>query len=171
MSWVSHIFASLTNPGDIPIDVIAPAKSTLKEICKKCEKLHWKPYRAHHCKECRHCTFKMDHHCPWINNCVGYWNYKSFNLFTFYICLGSLYSVIIHIYCFVLLLRDSETKHQANNPHYTLCLIFGVVCFFEGLLFTMFCFEMTRENFKMFWNNQTYIEDLQDKIGKTVSFM
>lgn len=85
----------------------------------------------------------MDHHCPWVNNCVGIRNYKSFNLFTFYVCSGSLYSVILHIYCFVLLIQDSETKHKSNNPHYTMCLIFAVVTFFEAILFAMFCFEMT----------------------------
>ena len=38
--------------------------------CHKC--LLVKPKRAHHCKICDQCILKMDHHCPWLMNCVGF---------------------------------------------------------------------------------------------------
>merc|ERR1719463_21192 len=54
--------------------------------CKWCAK--YKPDRCHHCRVCRTCILKMDHHCPWIYNCVGFKNHKYFFLLLFYSVLA-----------------------------------------------------------------------------------
>ncbi|XP_068991350.1 palmitoyltransferase ZDHHC15B isoform X3 [Neodiprion pinetum] len=54
-------------------------------FCEKCQLI--KPDRAHHCSICGTCVLKMDHHCPWVNNCVGFHNYKFFMLFLAYALL------------------------------------------------------------------------------------
>jgi len=54
-------------------------------VCKRCMII--KPDRAHHCSTCKQCVMKMDHHCPWVANCVGHHNYKFFCLFLNYLSL------------------------------------------------------------------------------------
>jgi len=53
--------------------------------CKWC--LKYKPDRCHHCRICNLCVLKMDHHCPWVYNCIGWGNHKYFFLMNVYAVL------------------------------------------------------------------------------------
>ncbi|WVQ79515.1 hypothetical protein IAT38_001614 [Cryptococcus sp. DSM 104549] len=54
--------------------------------CRKCDGP--KPERTHHCSVCKRCVLMMDHHCPWINGCVGLHNQRHFVLFMAWLSLG-----------------------------------------------------------------------------------
>ena len=39
----------------------------------------------------------MDHHCPWINHCVGHANHAAFLKFLFFVPFGCLHGVILNV--------------------------------------------------------------------------
>ena len=58
---------------------------------------------------------KMDHHCPWINNCVGHKNHKRFTLFLFFVVIGCSYAAVSLIGCVVHIFSIVGILLQANR--------------------------------------------------------
>lgn len=65
-------------------------------FCTYCSKP--KPPRAHHCRSCKMCVVDMDHHCPFIGNCVGASNHRAFVIFLISVVTSCSYAAIMTIY-------------------------------------------------------------------------
>jgi len=116
-----YYMAAVTDPGQPPKDTTYEAVS----ICKKC--LIPKPARTHHCSICNRCILKFDHHCPWLNTCIGFYNQRYFLLYMVYTTVGVFFIMLfgIGIGYEVLWLGDSggwqETERLVGSPvHFNL---------------------------------------------------
>ncbi|XP_019339061.1 palmitoyltransferase ZDHHC3 isoform X1 [Alligator mississippiensis] len=167
LALASHFRAMLTDPGAVPkgnatkefIESLQLKPGQVVYKCPKCCSI--KPDRAHHCSVCKRCIRKMDHHCPWVNNCVGENNQKYFVLFTMYIALISLHALIMVGFHFLYCFEEDWTKCSSFSPPTTVILL--ILLCFEALLFLIFTSVMFGTQVHSICTDETGIEHLKNQ--------
>ncbi|XP_044312237.1 palmitoyltransferase ZDHHC3 isoform X2 [Varanus komodoensis] len=165
LALASHMRAMITDPGAVPkgnatkefIESLQLKPGQVVYKCPKCCSI--KPDRAHHCSVCKRCIRKMDHHCPWVNNCVGENNQKYFVLFTMYIALISLHALIMVGFHFLYCFEEDWTKCSSFSPPTTVILL--ILLCFEALLFLIFTSVMFGTQVHSICTDETGIEQLK----------
>jgi len=102
-----------------------------RRFCKWCDR--YKPDRCHHCRVCRSCILRMDHHCPWIANCVGFRNHKFFFLLVFY--------ALADVAFIIITMTESVTRavtDETPSKHRFLLVFCMTLSVIMGLLLQMF---------------------------------
>ncbi|XP_074653088.1 palmitoyltransferase ZDHHC3-like [Tubulanus polymorphus] len=164
----SHLRAVLSDPGIVPLPDtgldFSDARSGQKyienkanewTICMKCET--YRPPRAHHCRTCRRCVRRMDHHCPWINNCVGEYNQKYFIQFLFYVGVAALYALILVIISWVS--DPNSDSHKSKH----LRIMHSVILVIECVMFELFVIAIGCDQMQAILGDETAVEHVQKK--------
>ena len=103
----------------------------------------------------------MDHHCPWINNCVGFWNRKFFLLLLIYVLIITYLTFVTMAWDFWKAIEwgfqqkfvDKNDIHLRKNTFVLIAFMFHtIVC----ILMTAFL----RFHLKLAFENKTTIENL-----------
>lgn len=165
LAGISHARCMFTDPGAIPrnsYDVSVDEGSKIpSQTCLRCRCI--KDPKTHHCSICERCISKMDHHCPWVNNCVGMYTQKFFLLFLFYIMLACIFSFVLLVlrvsFCF-----NNEKADLCKRKQFqvTIDLMLGIFSGFLNLLFMVFVIVMLYDQITCIINNTTGIDILKN---------
>jgi hypothetical protein len=87
------------------------------EMCPDC--LVLRTPRSRHCAICNRCVERFDHHCPWLNNCVGVGNHNAFLVFLVSLSLCLLTIIVSSVETMA---WPCDPSTEESCPLYELCV-------------------------------------------------
>ncbi|GAB66297.1 binding protein [Plasmodium cynomolgi strain B] len=117
-----------------------------RNVCVTCNIV--KPPRVHHCAECFHCIVHQDHHCVWVDNCIGIKNQRAFYLFIF-----SMFVLLLYNYYYVFLYFS--LFHKTVDYAFALLVI---LCNFINITLFAFITYLFARNTRTILTNITFYE-------------
>ncbi|XP_061618994.1 zf-DHHC domain-containing protein isoform X2 [Phyllopteryx taeniolatus] len=168
--------AVFSDPGVVPLPDTALDFSDLRSqssrmsdrgcegwtVCSRCET--YRPPRAHHCRVCQRCIRRMDHHCPWINNCVGELNQKYFIQFLFYTGVASVYATLLVVSAWVWHIRTERDGEAEDAPGKHLIVAHFIILLVESVLFGVFTLIIFYDQLASIIADETPIEQMRNRL-------
>ncbi|KAH8921450.1 zf-DHHC-domain-containing protein, partial [Atractiella rhizophila] len=120
--------------------------------CETCET--YRPPRCSHCRLCDNCVEHTDHHCTFLNNCIGRRNYTPFIAFLTSAVFLCQYVLALTIYHLVDVSNESEKGGFVVDWHTIGALIVGILALAACIPIA----GLWSYHARLMWRNATTIE-------------
>lgn len=168
LTLVCYFDVMTTNPGYVDTsktvtreeyDKLQP-KKVIKDVEYKlsyCETCHIiRDIRVFHCSRCGRCIQRHDHHCPFVNNCIGKNNHFKFLKA---ITIATSYSTCITIYCGLYLMN---ALHSVSNI-YNIRIILAIALLSIGVIIAFMMIPFIITHIWLISNNITSNDNIRHK--------
>lgn len=125
-----------------------------------------KPERAHHCSVCNTCVLKYDHHCIWLNRCIGLGNERHYVLLMFWMAVAN---VLISItgWPAVALAWHAST---ADRLHCSTSLPLVILTWFSAVILAITMVSMTTWQVRLISQGETCVESEENSYYRQLAW-
>ena len=158
-----------TSPSDgdvkvpLPRDLKVRTQVVRVKYCGTCR--IYRPPRSSHCKMCDNCVDDCDHHCQWVNNCIGRRNYTTF----FALISSATITIILLIvtsalHLYLLTHQGKDFRHAlSDRKGVGSAIVFSISILILWPIAALFAYH-----FRLLMLNSTTIEQIRNQAHKSI---
>ena len=105
----------------------------------------------------------MDHHCPWINSCIGFYNRKFFIQMVFYLIVTIFSTLIANGYSVYDLIKNSIINKDFQLSWRFAWMALYIIIYIIDLIMGFILIQFFKFHIKLILENKTTIETLDHK--------